>query len=228
MKKGLLVFLASILVFSGLAVAGEGKDWTGFYFGLNAGLARHEPNWSDNGYDYFGGTLTNPYTSFLPGIELGYNYQYGRIVLGFEADAAFGFTDNVIDYNLMTWMILPGYDVTKTDKLNLLATLRGRIGFTVDNSLFFMTAGAGLPSAAHTWIQKLDVLDVWETFHNSKLGTVVGLGYEHRLGQKIAIKLEYLMFKNPPVVQPNAMAQPYYMSVDEAIGIFRLGFDILF
>ncbi|OGD24998.1 MAG: hypothetical protein A2Y56_08640 [Candidatus Aminicenantes bacterium RBG_13_63_10] len=226
MKKALLGVLAVIFVCSGLAIAGEG-NWSGFYFGLNAGLARHEPNWSDNGYDWFGGTLTNPYCTFLPGVAVGFNIQNGSIVFGLEADAAIGFTENVTEYSYYYWGT-PQFDVTKTDKLGFLATLRGRVGFAVDNALFYMTAGAGLPSAAHTWIEDDDVPDSWQTFHNSKLGMVVGLGFEHRLGQKFAIKVEYLHFANLPVVQPNAQTHPYYMSVDEKVGILRLGFNILF
>jgi len=227
MKKTLLGLLAVIFVCSGLAVAGEG-NWSGFYFGLNAGLARHEPNWSDNGYDWYGGTLTNPYYTIFPGIAFGYSTQYGSVVIGFEADASLGFAENVTDYSQDWWPVME-YEVTKTDKLGFLATLRGRIGFAIDNALFYMTAGAGLPSAAHTWIEHDDVPDSWQTFHNSKLGMVVGLGFEHRLGQRLAIKVEYLHFANNPVVQPNAMTpHPFYMSVDEKVGILRLGLNILF
>jgi len=226
MKKALLGVLAIIVVCSSLAVAGEGT-WSGFYFGLNAGLARHEPNWSDNGYDWFGGTLTNPYRTFLPGFAVGYNIQNGSVVFGFEADAAIGFTENVTDYSLDNWPNPGDYDVTKTDKLGFLATLRGRVGFAVDNALFFMTVGAGIPSAAHTWIERNDAPDSWQTFHNSKLGMVLGLGFEHRLGQKFALRVEYLHFANYPVVEPNAQTHPYYMSVDEKVGILRLGFNIL-
>jgi opacity protein-like surface antigen len=171
--------------------------------------------------------LTNPYCTFLPGVAVGFNIQNGSIVFGLEADAAIGFTENVTEYSYYYWGT-PQFDVTKTDKLGFLATLRGRVGFAVDNALFYMTAGAGLPSAAHTWIEDDDVPDSWQTFHNSKLGMVVGLGFEHRLGQKFAIKVEYLHFANLPVVQPNAQTHPYYMSVDEKVGILRLGFNILF
>ena len=225
MKKGSLVLLVMVLAAATLGWAGEEKKWQGFYVGLNAGLGRHEPNWSDNDYDWFGGTLTNPYNTILPGGTLGFNLQYGSLVIGFEADGAFGFMENEIKYDMATPL---HYHVTKTDKLELLITMRVRAGFAFDNALFYMTAGAGLPSAAHTWIEVGDVPDSWKTFHNSNIGMVVGLGFEHRLGQALSFKAEFLSIKNPPKIQPNAQATPNKMSVDEAVGILRMGFNIKF
>jgi hypothetical protein len=72
------------------------------------------------------------------------------------------------------------------------------------------------------------VPDSWQTFSNSNLGIVVGLGFEHRLGRNLSFKAEFLSLKNPPKVQQNYYSPPFAMSVDEAIGILRLGFNILF
>ena len=226
MKKVLLALLVAVLAATSLAWAAEGTNWSGFYFGINAGLARHEPNWSDNDDDWFGGTLTNPYYTILPGGALGYNKQFGSLVFGFEVDGAFGFMENKVDYSL-DWMPVH-HDVTKTDKLKALITVRARMGFAIDSALFYLTAGAGLPLADHTWIESGDPNDSWPTFTNSNPGMVVGLGFEHRLNRNLAFKAEFLSFNNSPKVEANTYAHPYSMSVDDTIGMLRVGFNILF
>jgi len=228
MKKAFLVLLVMVLAAATLGWAGEGKKWQGFYIGVNAGLGRHEANWSDNDDDWFGATLTNPYNTILPGGTVGFNIQNGSVVIGFEADGAFGLIENITDYEMHTAPLPVHWDVAKTDKLEFLITMRVRAGFALDNALFYLTAGAGLPSAAHTWIEEGDVLDSWKTFRNSNIGIAVGLGFEHRLGRVLSLKAEFLSFKNQPKIQPNKMTLPYHMSVDESVGILRIGFNIKF
>ena len=228
MKKAFLVLLVMVLAAATLGWADEEKKWQGFYVGINTGLARHEPNWSDNDYDWFGATLTNPYNTILAGGTIGFNIQNGRVVMGFEFDGAFGFMENEIKYCMDTFPLPVTWDVTKTDKLEFLITMRVRAGFALDNALFYLTAGAGLPSAAHTWIETGDVPDSWKTFKNSNIGMALGLGFEHRLGQVLSFKAEFLSFKNQPKIEPNKKTVPYHMSVDESVGILRIGFNIHF
>jgi len=232
MKKCAIVFV--LMVFAATALSGavqvkkekEVVNWSGFYAGLNGGFARHEPNWSDNDYDWYGATLTNPYSTILPGGTLGYNHQYGSLVIGFEVDGAIGFMENKINYSLYTAPTPDTNDVIKTDKLGLLITARGRMGFVVDKALFYLTAGVGMPSAEHTWIEDGDPTDSWPTFKSSNLGMVVGLGFEHRLGGGLTIKVEFLQLKNSPKIETNG--ENYKMSVDESIGMLRVGFNFLF
>jgi outer membrane immunogenic protein len=227
MKKGFLILLVMVLAAATLGWAGEEKKWQGFYVGLNAGLGRHEPNWSDNDYDWFGGTLTNPYNTILPGGTIGFNIQNGSLVIGFEADGAFGLMENEIGYDLHT-SAPAHHDVTKTDKLELLITMRVRAGFAFDNALFYLTTGVAIPSAAHTWIETGDIPDSWKTFRNSNMGMAVGLGFEHRLGRVLSLKAEFLSIKNQPKIQPNAQPTPHEMAVDESVGILRIGFNFKF
>jgi len=232
MKKSIAIAIA--MVFAATALAGsvqvkkeqEEATWSGFYVGLNAGFARYEPNWTDNDYDWSGATLTDPYYTILPGGTLGYNYQYGKLLIGFEIDGAIGFMANEIKYDLHPNPAPPTNRVTKTDKLGLLLTGRGRMGFVVDKALFYLTAGVGMPSADHTWIENGDANDSWPTFKDSNLGVVVGLGFEQNLGGGLTIKVEFLGFKNMPVVQANA--DLYKMSVDDTVMMLRVGFNYLF
>ena len=154
MRKGFLIFCVLFMTAGTLAWAGETSSWGGFYVGAAAGFGRHEPNWSDTDYDWFGGTLTNPYYTMLPGFTLGYNHQYGSLVIGFEADGSIGLKENEVLYDLRRTG--PSHDVTKTDKLGLLITARGRMGFVIDKAMFYLTAGIGMPRASHSWIEYED------------------------------------------------------------------------
>jgi len=232
MKKSMIILL--VMVFAATALAGAVQvkkeknepKWSGFYFGLNAGFARYEPNWTDDDYDWFGGTLIDPYSTLLPGGTIGYNHQYGSLVIGFEVDGAIGFMENEIKYSFDPTPAPGTYDVTKTDKLGLLLTARGRMGFVIDKALFYLTAGVAMPSAEHTWIENGDAPDSWPTFKNSNLGMVVGLGFEHRLGGGLTIKVEFLSLKNSPKIAENA--DKLKMSVVESLAMLRLGFNYLF
>jgi outer membrane immunogenic protein len=232
MKKSMIVLLVMVFVTTALSGAVQVKkekevvNWSGFYVGLNAGFARYEPNWTDDDYDWFGGTLIDPYSSLLPGATLGYNHQYGSLVIGFEVDGSMGFMENEIKYSFDPTPAPGTYDVTKTDKLGLLFTAWGRMGFVIDKALFYLTAGVAMPSAEHTWIENSDPSDSWPTFKSSNLGMVVGLGFEHRLGGGLTIKVEYLQLKNSPKIAENA--DKYKMSVVESLAMLRLGFNLLF
>lgn len=232
MKKCAIIFVLMVFAVTSLSGAVQVKkekevvNWSGFYAGLNAGFARYEPAWTDNDYDWYGGTLIDPYSTILPGGTLGYNHQYGSLVIGFEVDGAIGFMENEIKYSFDPSPAPGIYDVTKTDKLGLLITARGRMGFVVDKALFYLTAGVGMPSADHTWIEDGDPTDSWPTFKSSNLGMVVGLGFEHRLGGGLTIKVEFLQLKNSPKIETNG--KNYKMSVAESLAMLRVGFNLLF
>ena len=65
--------------------------WGGFYFGAHAGAALTNTGVNDSfnyvGDPSFNGSLSNP--SLMGGAQTGYNYQYGRMVFGLEADAGY-------------------------------------------------------------------------------------------------------------------------------------------
>lgn len=129
-------------------------DWSGFYFGANAGAAWNNTEVdSDVSHD---GTLppsvppvleelSNDLTAddvvFTGGAMLGYNWQHDSLVLGVEADINYlGFSgDNEISRDIDALFL------SATRKLAFEAdwfgTLRGRLGFAADNLLFYGTGG---------------------------------------------------------------------------------------
>ena len=93
-----------------------GYNWTGFYAGLNLG--------------YQWGSVSNAAakpSGLAGGIQGGYNWQSGNIVLGGETDLQLsGASDSVAPFKFSNpWF----------------GTLRGRAGYAVNNILFYATGG---------------------------------------------------------------------------------------
>ncbi len=169
MKKFLLAASAFV---SAAAIAGAASaadlepapapmyDWSGFYFGLNAGVAWNNTEIdSDLTYDgalpdvgideaaalaNLADSLTGDDAVFTGGAMIGYNWQMESLVLGVEADINYlGFgADQDNDYAFDN---VGGDDYVVSHDLsfdaNWFGTLRGRLGFEADNFLFYGTGG---------------------------------------------------------------------------------------
>jgi outer membrane immunogenic protein len=113
--------------------------WNGLYVGVNGGYA-----WSDGDPVGFLNTLAtrpNP-TGSMFGAQLGYNYQMTPDwVFGVETDIAWtAFSGN----DTLSWSGLVGNDnfaYVAEQHVNMLGTLRGRVGYVLDGVLLYGTAG---------------------------------------------------------------------------------------
>ena len=130
-------------------------DWTGFYFGLNAGVAwnnteiDNDINWNGSGWNpadaavirNLGESLTDDDAVFTGGAMLGYNWQMDSFVLGVEADINYlgfdGEQDN--DFSIFSGNYTGTHDLSA--QADWYGTLRGRLGFAADNFLFYGTGG---------------------------------------------------------------------------------------
>jgi outer membrane immunogenic protein len=143
-------------------------NWTGFYLGVVGGGA-----WESASGDpkmkggFVGGTA-------------GYNWQTGNVVFGIEADGAWA------DVSASATDALTG--ITVRSKTDALGTVRGRIGYAVNNVLFYGTGG-------YAWIDnKLSVSTLGVTVSDSKFhsGWTVGAGVEAFFAPQWSVKGEYL------------------------------------
>lgn len=148
-----------------------GYDWSGFYFGLNAGAAMNDSN-IENSFNYtgpltaddfppgyfdqtlagiraIGADLTSDETTFTGGALFGFNWQRDHLVLGLEGDINYvGFGDSETrDRGALLDGLFneqPG-TISASHKLSYGAdwygTLRGRMGYAADNLLIYGTGG---------------------------------------------------------------------------------------
>lgn len=147
-------------------------NWTGLYFGINAGGAWGNSTWTAPGFS----TGEFDLSGALIGGTLGYNWQSGQAVFGIETDVAWSNIDGT------TGTFCPGGCQTSN---NWLGTTRGRLGFAVDRFMPYLTAGAaygdinarfaGLPEQTET-----------------NIGWTAGAGAEFALAGNWTAKAEYL------------------------------------
>lgn len=161
------------LLASAASVQAQQFDWNGFYAGasVGAGVIDSQRDWDMVDFEsYREGALTAMATA-------GVNFQSGQVIYGLEGDIG---------------LVSAGdakFDGDDTDEvatgISPVATLRGRIGYAVDNLLFYGTAGLA--------IAKLSIEDAnWPQFEADgvSVGGVLGAGIEIAVNDNMSIKAE--------------------------------------
>jgi outer membrane immunogenic protein len=129
-------------------------NWTGFYFGGHIGYG-----WGDT---LVGGDMDG----FLGGVQAGYNWQLSRNwVFGIEADISGTDLNNAVPAHV-----------------DYLGTLRARVGYTWDRTMFYGTGGLA-------W-NRASVVGV----HDTDVGYALGLGLEWAFAPNWSAKVEYMYY----------------------------------
>jgi len=188
-------------------------SWTGFYVGANAGGGIGDSQWSD----------PNPpptdlgshkRTGWIGGVQAGYNWQAGRLVLGVEgayhASDLRGDHQNTTVAALGPPLAIPQFGVL-TDRyatrIDGIATLAGRVGFasdSLDRTLFYAKGGAAYASESASQASNAGLLvfgggpapqvitfTANRTGSDNRWGWMAGLGLEHGLTDNWSAKIEY-------------------------------------
>lgn len=157
-------------------------DWTGVYAGGWIGLACLDGRGSlvDN---TAGKTFNNGGCGFKGGGLVGYNYQIDHIVVGAEAD--FGTSSDIVRNTEPT--------ADFRFNMNYIATLRGRAGYAMDDTLFYLTAGGAYAQGELNGI----VAAVPSHLKADQFGWTVGAGMEHAVSDRLRLRLEYLYTQFP-------------------------------
>lgn len=139
-------------------------DWSGFYAGANVGYG-----WGDVYSGAAAADILDP-QGFIAGGQIGFNLQADGIVYGIEAD--------------LQWTDISETVAAVTSELEYFGTVRGRVGFAVDQILPYLTAGLAY---GHNRVSVPGVSDSELHF-----GWTAGGGVEVALDQNISFKAEYL------------------------------------
>jgi outer membrane immunogenic protein len=144
------------------------SDWAGFYIGINGG-----GGWASTTWDFAPELNAKPSGGVFGG-HAGYNWQYGSVVAGLEAD-------------------FDGADIKQTvlgleQKTNELASARARLGYVfLPNLLAYGTAGAG-------W-GHFTVTDAFgDSAAINQFGWTAGAGLEYKLLEHVLVRVEYLHY----------------------------------
>jgi outer membrane immunogenic protein len=243
------------------------SPWSGLYVGIHMGAG--VANWDrDLGFvaidctpcrngDVQSATFGGPNrddTALLGGVQAGYNWHVGAVVLGFEADWSMTGLRDRTDHSISSATLIgaglgaittpvDGFAGTFRSDIDWLATARGRIGLPSGNLLFYGTGGLAFADTdsrasflSFSPARSADPIPVSSRENEVRVGWTVGAGIEAALASNLSAKIEYLYadlgrdrrFLGAYIDAPNNLRQ--YARVEEKIAIHsvKLGLNYRF
>jgi opacity protein-like surface antigen len=147
-------------------------NWSGFYLGANFGGA-----WTNGSLNIPNNNFNGGLTEFIGGVQAGYNFQTGHLLLGVEGD---------FDGATFSHPTLPTPTFGSVSQ-NWIGTVAGRIGLVEDRWLIYGKVGGG-------WVHSNAILNLpgvsW-TGSNTSAGWLVGAGLEYGFKSHWTVRLEY-------------------------------------
>ena len=187
------------------AVTDASYNWGGWYVGGNAGGAWGR---SDTSSAFINGTapIANQQAAaaaaspslkpdgFSGGGQVGYNHQVDRWLFGVEADVSYLGLRQSRTVTSPFPVGLGTFTTSNSVTTDWLATLRPRVGYAVDRTLFYATGGLALTEMKYN----AGIVDNNTTASESAnltktvAGWTAGVGVEHAFTQNWSAKVEYL------------------------------------
>jgi outer membrane immunogenic protein len=168
-------------------------NWSGGYFGIQGGVAQSHVQFGDLD-GFFPASMPfdqNKSGGTFSGLA-GYNWQQGIFVYGVEGDWSWVGTK--------TSRVTPdingagsGEDLSTSYAVNWLATLRGRVGFTFDSTLLYVTGGAAFGHLKNSVAETSNGGGFSASFvqNQTKIGWTAGVGVEHMFTQHWTARAEF-------------------------------------
>jgi outer membrane immunogenic protein len=202
-----LAFVA--LIGSSAVAQSTDTDWTGFYVGGHAGVSVGRPSvntstvYNDSGYFAqtsvpvvnAAGAQRIKANGFNGGAQGGYNKQFGRIVIGAEAD----FGSHSLNESVVSGAVYPccspdSFTISQEVKSRWLMTARPRVGVTAGKAMFYATGGLAVGDVEYNAVFEDNDSDALETasFKETRAGYAAGGGVEFKLSKRWSAKGEYL------------------------------------
>jgi len=187
--------------------------WTGFYVGVNAGAAWHGNDRCPGLYAYTNGVIGSRYTGFAPacnsdntaftgGVQAGFNWQMGAVVFGLEGDVNWigndskrGFTNYAVASQISG---VNTYGLDGNPHSNMLGSIRGRLGWSFDRAMLYITGGAAFRNSGSDEViyaynsAGVNVASYTVNSGRNNVGWSLGGGLEWAFTNNVSLKLEYL------------------------------------
>jgi len=201
-------------------------NWTGAYFGGNVGGAWGQFNFSPSTLDNVLGTVSSPFStsvtnsSVIGGIQSGYNWQVGSIVLGIEQDLQFTGLKQGFTVATPAGSFLAGD--TFATKVDFLSSTRGKVGWAWDRFMLYAAGGlaTGEMDTTATYIARVSPALSFTDAHKFHTGYTVGGGAEYAVSNNVSFGVEYRYLNlgketyNLGAFTPGATAQTVSSTVD--------------
>jgi len=153
---------------------------------------------------------SSPLEGFPVGLQAGCDFKTAStspLLLGIVADV-FG---NGPSGESDPIPVAPGIDALSASSVPWFGTLRGRIGLSLDNTLFYLTAGLAVAQVNN---EVSTTTFAGETVSNTHVGWVAGAGIEQKLDENWGIFAEYAYY--------DLGAQDYTYSAPLTVGTLEL------
>ena len=212
MKFRLVSGIAITALMAGSAIAADmplkapppvlAYDWSGFYIGgvIGGGWTRTETSTPGLGAVLLGVPVlqTTDSSSFIGGVEGGDRYQFGKLVIGWEADMVWGSNNNATSTTAFgSGLVLAPGTVSRSLSADTkwAGTATSTVGIAHDRWLIYGKAGVA-------WA-KTDYTDIWtiagaplfsgtgSTSSSNQVGWTVGTGIEWAIWNNWSVKVEY-------------------------------------
>lgn len=195
MNKFSIMAKSVTIAMSMVGIAYADHSWTGFYAGANAGVIFNNTQLRSQQLGF-----TNPsedcnsssnFSTFSPGIQLGYLYQSARrLILGVEASASF----NTHQKETLSCRCPDNLDVSDrfTFRNQMQNAVKGRLGLALNwnENMFlpYVTTGGSFANIALKYQNEGG--DYYSDQH-TKAGWLIGAGLEWVLSQSWSLRAEY-------------------------------------
>ena len=225
-------------------------NWSGFYTGVNAGIAwgAFNPTTSTASDGTIGPATTPVFNSaghqagdplgFGGGVQAGYNWQSGHWLAGIEGDVEYLH----LNFPARTYVPFVGNNNTAVmsayDNANWVASLRPRLGWADGDWLFFLTGGPAVTKYEDEfsiWVVNSSGGDqFWQTsgLRAWRLGYAAGGGVERAIGNNWSVKAEYLHFGFDSATATQVQSTNQHQVITQSAGLkadmVRLGLNYRF
>jgi outer membrane immunogenic protein len=195
-------------------------SWTGGYVGLNLGYSwgRQTSTGTITGTSITGTTTTTltpaplfgsgSLDGFVGGGQVGYNWQFGNWVVGFEGDLQGTGERKTFDVCNAAGCPAGSTVLTADYRLVWFGTDRARLGFLpTERVLVYGTGGVAYGSFRAEQFMPLFIAPLVATSSNLRVGWTAGAGVEVALDYNWSFKAEYLYFDYGDIGGPTATTQ---------------------
>jgi outer membrane immunogenic protein len=162
------------------------STWSGLYFGVQSGV-----EWDSLDASFVfppPATVKIDHAGGLVGAQLGYQHQFGGIVLGVEGDLA-GAYQNKWTSGTCDPLASCAAGVVQNFQLNNVWTLGGRLGFDAGHWMPYVAGGYASSSFTHQARTSAGVLI--ETWDQRAKGWYIGTGLDWRIARDWIVGIEY-------------------------------------
>jgi outer membrane immunogenic protein len=187
--------------YAGRGYAAPYFSWNGYYVGINGGYGFSGDDSSAAWTETFatapffgpanGGSLD--IAGGFGGLQIGANHQFGRIVVGLEADAQGGNISDTASASVTPYLAPGGVAaISSKNSVNWFGTVRPRLGYAFDRTLIYATGGLAWGEVKHTlsWADNFG-FRAFDGSDQLRFGYVLGGGIEHAFSSRLSVKVEY-------------------------------------